>query len=126
MIHSRVHPAGRLLCGPECLLSCRYNVRVASRYFKGPELLVDLQDYDYALDMWSLGCMFAGTISGLFLVCHTIKTDVCVVVRLQQYRSTHGMTISLSHLVKDIRLKGMSICINMHVPATVSSQASWP
>ncbi|GMH14825.1 hypothetical protein Nepgr_016666 [Nepenthes gracilis] len=36
------------------------NVRVASRYFKGPELLVDLQDYDYSLDMWSLGCMFAG------------------------------------------------------------------
>lgn len=40
----------------------RYNVRVASRYFKGPELLVDLQDYDYGLDMWSLGCMFAGMI----------------------------------------------------------------
>ena len=39
-----------------------YNVRVASRYFKGPELLVDLQEYDYALDMWSLGCMFAGMI----------------------------------------------------------------
>ena len=39
-----------------------YNVRVASRYFKGPELLVDLQDYDYGLDMWSLGCMFAGLI----------------------------------------------------------------
>ena len=34
-----------------------YNVRVASRYFKGPELLVDMQDYDYSLDMWSLGCM---------------------------------------------------------------------
>ncbi|KAF3324015.1 Casein kinase II subunit alpha [Carex littledalei] len=29
---------------------------------KGPELLVDLQDYDYSLDMWSLGCMFAGMI----------------------------------------------------------------
>jgi casein kinase II subunit alpha len=39
-----------------------YNVRVASRYFKGPELLVDLMDYDYSLDMWSLGCMFAGMI----------------------------------------------------------------
>jgi len=56
---------------PDCLICldcliwpvwlCRYNVRVASRYFKGPELLVDLQDYDYALDMWSLGCMFAGS-----------------------------------------------------------------
>ena len=40
-----------------------YNVRVASRYFKGPELLVDLQDYDYSLDMWSLGCMLAGIVS---------------------------------------------------------------
>eukprot|EP01134_Creolimax_fragrantissima_P007468 CFRG7468T1 len=39
-----------------------YNVRVASRYYKGPELLVDLQEYDYSLDMWSLGCMFAGMI----------------------------------------------------------------
>lgn len=39
-----------------------YNVRVASRYFKGPELLVDLQDYDYALDLWSLGCMLAGMV----------------------------------------------------------------
>jgi casein kinase II subunit alpha len=34
-----------------------YNVRVASRYFKGPELLVDFQEYDYSLDLWSLGCM---------------------------------------------------------------------
>lgn len=39
-----------------------YNVRVASRYFKGPELLVNLRDYDYSLDMWSLGCMVAGII----------------------------------------------------------------
>jgi len=37
-----------------------YNVRVASRYFKGPELLVNFQMYDYSLDMWSLGCMLAG------------------------------------------------------------------
>lgn len=37
-------------------------MRVASRYFKGPELLVDLQTYDYSLDIWSLGCMFAGMI----------------------------------------------------------------
>ncbi|KAF9600755.1 hypothetical protein IFM89_012199 [Coptis chinensis] len=39
-----------------------YNVRVASRFYKGPELFVDLQDYDYSLDMWSLGCMFGGMI----------------------------------------------------------------
>ena len=40
-----------------------YNVRVASRYFKGPELLVDYQEYDYSLDLWSFGCMFASMVS---------------------------------------------------------------
>lgn len=39
-----------------------YNVRVASRYFKGPELLVNHRLYGYQLDMWSLGCMFGGII----------------------------------------------------------------
>lgn len=39
-----------------------YNSRVASRYYKGPELLVDFQEYDYSLDLWSLGCVMAGMI----------------------------------------------------------------
>ncbi|EGR30332.1 hypothetical protein IMG5_134810 [Ichthyophthirius multifiliis] len=39
-----------------------YNVRVASRYFKGPELLVDQNYYDYSLDIWSSGVMFASMI----------------------------------------------------------------
>lgn len=43
-----------------------YNVRVASRYFKGPELLVDFQEYDYSLDMWSLGAMFASMVWTFF------------------------------------------------------------
>lgn len=39
-----------------------YNVRVASRYYKGPELLVDYQTYDYSLDLWSFGVMLAGMV----------------------------------------------------------------
>ncbi len=39
-----------------------YNVRVASRYFKGPELLVDYRFYDYSLDIWSFGATFASII----------------------------------------------------------------
>ena len=45
-----------------------YNVRVASRYFKSPELLVDYQYYDYSLDIWSLGAMFAGMVIFLFIL----------------------------------------------------------
>jgi casein kinase II subunit alpha len=38
----------------------RFNVRVASRYFKGPELLLNFHFYNYTLDVWSAGCMLAG------------------------------------------------------------------
>mmetsp|Transcript_75589 Transcript_75589/g.138174 ORF Transcript_75589/g.138174 Transcript_75589/m.138174 type:complete len:336 (+) Transcript_75589:79-1086(+) len=37
-----------------------YNVRVASRHYKGPELLVDDTVYDYTIDSWSAGCVLAG------------------------------------------------------------------
>ena len=40
-----------------------YNVRVASRFFKAPELLVDFQYYDYSVDMWSFGCMFSSIVT---------------------------------------------------------------
>ncbi|CAI9780894.1 unnamed protein product [Fraxinus pennsylvanica] len=45
------------------------------RYFKGPELLVDLQYCDYSLNIWNLGCMFAGMIfrKELFFYGH----DIC-------------------------------------------------
>lgn len=36
-----------------------YSVRVASRYYKGPELLVNYPYYDYSLDIWSFGCVLA-------------------------------------------------------------------
>lgn len=46
-----------------------YNVRVASRYFKGPELLVDNTFYDYSLDIWSTGTMFASMVFIVFILC---------------------------------------------------------
>lgn len=39
-----------------------YNVRVASRYWKSPELLLDYRYYDYSLDLWSFGVMLASII----------------------------------------------------------------
>jgi casein kinase II subunit alpha len=40
-----------------------YNVRVASRAYKGPELLVNNKLYDYSLDLWSTGCVFGSMVS---------------------------------------------------------------
>lgn len=39
-----------------------YSVRVASRFFKGPELLLNNTKYDYSLDIWSLGCILASIV----------------------------------------------------------------
>ena len=79
-----------------------YNVRVASRYFKGPELLVDFQLYDYSLDLWSLGCMFASMVSCIFLFFFSAlkkKLDVKQHFSLRssgRSLSSMGMTITIS------------------------------
>ncbi len=39
-----------------------YNVKVSSKSYKGPELLLGYEKYDYSLDMWSFGCVMAGII----------------------------------------------------------------
>ena len=36
-----------------------YNVRVATRYYKSPELLVEDTKYHYSMDIWSAGCTMA-------------------------------------------------------------------
>ena len=37
-----------------------YNVRVASRHYKSPELLIGYEYYDYSIDMWAVGCILVG------------------------------------------------------------------
>ena len=59
--YNEVHDAGAQL-GEAPDKEKEYNVRVASRYYKGPELLVDDKLYHYSLDIWSLGCTMAGMI----------------------------------------------------------------
>jgi len=39
-----------------------YNVRVASRFYKPPEILIGYGMYDYSFDLWSFGCWFAGLV----------------------------------------------------------------
>ena len=79
-----------------------FNVRVASRYYKSPELLISLQDYDYSLDMFSAGCFLGSMVSiaasptsfsiSMFvsLTCSFLERNLCL-------RET-TTTISLSRL----------------------------
>mmetsp|Transcript_69374 Transcript_69374/g.181813 ORF Transcript_69374/g.181813 Transcript_69374/m.181813 type:complete len:341 (-) Transcript_69374:87-1109(-) len=78
-----------------------YNVRVASRHYKGPELLVDDTLYDYSLDSWSFGCMLAGmtfkkepffqgadNVDQLAKIAKVLGTDT-----LSTYLDTYGMDL---------------------------------
>ena len=49
-----------------------YNLRVATRYYKPPELLLNYKQYDFRVDLWSLGCLF-GEI--LFQIDYLFKGD---------------------------------------------------
>lgn len=78
-----------------------FNVRVASRYHKGPELLVNLQQYDYSLDLWSVGAMLAAIIFGKehFFI-GTSNTDQLVVIAkvlgtegLMKYLDKYGLPL---------------------------------
>ena len=40
---------------------------IGSRYYRAPELLLDVEEYTLAIDMWSLGCIFAELLSGQVL-----------------------------------------------------------
>ena len=39
-----------------------YNIHVATKTYKAPELLLDYQKYDYSVDIWSFGATMAGMI----------------------------------------------------------------
>ena len=72
-----------------------YNVRVASRYFKSPELLVDYQYYDYSLDMWSLGCMFAGMVGTIFRGFDELRWAFCFrFLKLKHFSKAQTTTIN--------------------------------
>ena len=36
----------------------KYTLTIGSRYYKAPELLMDYKKYDFAIDMWGVGCLF--------------------------------------------------------------------
>ena len=52
-----------------------YHIRVGSRYYKGPELLVGYKRYDYSLDMWSVGCMLASLVRTAMIIRVLLRTE---------------------------------------------------
>jgi len=37
---------------------------VVTRYYRAPEVMLTWQQYSYAVDMWSVGCIFAEMLRG--------------------------------------------------------------
>lgn len=97
-------------------------MRVASRYYKGPELLVDDKLYHYSLDIWSLGCTMAGM---LFRIDTMFKgsdnydqlakiVKVLGTEKLQEYLRTYKLTIpsEASRLISSTEALNWEVFIN--------------
>jgi casein kinase II subunit alpha len=79
-----------------------YNVRVASRYFKGPELLVDFEYYDYSLDIWSYGAMLASMVFKKEPFFHG-NSNTDQLVKIARVLGTDGLT-------KYLEKYGLELC----------------
>jgi len=62
-----------------------FSLRVASRYFKSPELFLGLKDYDYSMDMWAVGVVVAQMVFikyPFFKGKHTDRNQLLKIVRV--------------------------------------------
>ena len=44
------------------LPSTPFKLRVGTRIYKSPELFLGYDKYDFAVDVWAIGCVFAGLV----------------------------------------------------------------
>ncbi|CAG59377.1 CKA2 [Nakaseomyces glabratus] len=106
-----------------------YNVRVASRYHKGPELLVNLNQYDYSLDLWSVGCMLAAIIfkkepffKGSSNADQLVKiADVLGTKELMAYLAKYGLKLpsEYDHIMRDFTRKPWEHFVTSSTPLAV-------
>eukprot|EP00999_Lentomonas_sp_LEN2_P002421 NODE_387_length_1557_cov_99.578322_g355_i0.p1 GENE.NODE_387_length_1557_cov_99.578322_g355_i0~~NODE_387_length_1557_cov_99.578322_g355_i0.p1 ORF type:complete len:402 (+),score=60.69 NODE_387_length_1557_cov_99.578322_g355_i0:167-1372(+) len=52
---------------------------VATRFYRAPELLLGLSTYDSAVDIWSVGCIFAEMLTGVTLFDGTTDIDMLAI-----------------------------------------------
>ena len=75
-------------------------------YTPHPELLVDLLEYDYALDLWSLGCMLAGMIfrKEPFFHGHDNYDQLVKIAKVLVYSSPRCLSFWLDVMITRTRL----------------------
>jgi len=68
-----------------------YNVGVATRPFKGPELLVNFKMYDYSIDMWAVGCVLGQIIFNKSPYMFYGSNNVDQLVKIAKVLGTKGL-----------------------------------
>jgi len=88
-----------------------YHVSVSTRMYKAPELLTGMRDYDYAVDIWSLACTFAGMlfkVNTIFDIGDDNHEQLCIMVNIfgtndfLKYVSKYDLASSLENDDNDI------------------------
>lgn len=73
----------------------RYTNKVVTLWYRSPELLLGSTSYDFSLDVWSIGCIFAELLTGRPIL--QGKTEIDQVRRIMKSRKTWGNSCLLNY-----------------------------
>ena len=88
-----------------------YNLRVATRYYKPPELLLNYKKYDFRVDLWSLGCLLGELI---FQIDYLFKGDD-LKDQVFQICNVLGSKVLDEYFIIIINIKKYKIIINFNI-----------
>jgi serine/threonine protein kinase len=54
-----------------------YTTRVVTLWYRAPELLLGFKNYNFGVDMWSIGCVFAELVTGQVLFQAKTEQEAC-------------------------------------------------
>lgn len=84
-----------------------YQIHVATRYYKPPELLLDYQRYDYSIDIWSFGVTMASLIFKIHPFFRGID-DFDMIAKISNVLGTNG-------LIEYLDKYGLQLPENVHL-----------
>ena len=113
----------------------KYTLTIGSRYYKAPELFMEYQQYDFSIDMWSVGCLFGAILFQIdFLFKGNSNQDQFLKICeqfgydeinnfLEKYQGKCFLSSAVNNQIKDYKKKNWDDYINQNNKYLITDDA---